>query len=83
MRRWRWSQKKLSEFSGHGQVIGDRMLLEDSAMLRDSMLLIHDFVMIGVLVFLALVLGGSLSHYRPLPPLLESGVTPHLTPPIE
>ena len=58
------------------------MDVEVSAMLRESIGLVGDFVVVGVLVLLVLFVAGSLSEYRPLPPLLDSGVTAPLTPPV-
>jgi len=51
-------------------------------MLQGIFELFGDFLAVAVLVLLVLAFAGSVSDYRPLPPLLDSGVTAPLTPPI-
>jgi hypothetical protein len=58
------------------------MEVEVSAMLHAICELFGDFLVVAVLVLLVLAFAGSVSDYRPLPPLLDSGVTAPLTPAI-
>ena len=58
------------------------MEVEGLAMLQGIFELFGDFLAVAVLVLLVLAFAGSVSDYRPLPPLLDSGVTAPLTPPI-
>jgi hypothetical protein len=51
-------------------------------MFRDAIQSVCDLFVVVILVVLVVGMAGAFSHYRPLPPLLESGVTAHLTPPI-
>jgi len=52
-------------------------------MFREFELPFVPFVCVALIVLCSLcVLIDGASRYEPLPPILESGVTPHLTPPI-